>query len=297
LLNYYTEVLLLLLRFKSNAKGYFKTFVIKTILDAGVTLFCVLVLRWGWYSRLAGFFCGYLFILFVMIRVISVRNLLAPFSRPEFKKFVIRATPFVLLQFFIIGLTNMDKIMIPQAFEKRDLALYGLAFQLGYLLPTVSSALTTMTQPVIYRLLSDYNEAARRKLQKIVFGSFGVILVAAIGIYLCMPLFYSHFINNPRYREGAYLVKYMLLAWTFWCCASILIDIIKKTGSRKQIVSSYFIPFLVLTGCLYFAGKYFGLVGITWSLILSYGLVFLLLIYYTRKQLSLLQAVNKNNHP
>ncbi|MEI9806535.1 MAG: hypothetical protein WDO16_00925, partial [Bacteroidota bacterium] len=198
-------------------------------------------------------------------------------------------------KFFIIGLTNIDKLIIPRIFkaEKESLGLYGLAFQLGYLLPTVAAALTTMTQPIIYKLLSHYDEAANKKLKKVVFMSFGVILISALGIYLFTPLFYHYFINNSRYRDGAYLVKYMLLAWMFWCFGSILIDIIKKTGSRRQIVSSYLIPFLVLTGCLYFAGHHYGLRGITLSLILSYGLIFLLLVYYTRKQLHLLLQKNQ----
>lgn len=294
LLNYYTEELLLLLRFKGNAKGYLKIFVIRIILDVGVTLFCLLVLRWGWYSRIAGFFAGYFFSLFMTIRLISIKNILSPFRMIQFREVILKALPFVLLQFFIIGLTNIDKLIIPQVFDdKESLALYGLAFQLGYLLPTVTTALTTMTQPVIYRLLSDYDQAANKKLGKIIAISFGVITISALVIYLCTPLFYEYFISNSRYRDGAYLVKYMLLAWMFWCFGAILIDIIKKAGSRRQIVSSYFIPFLVLTGCLYFAGRHYALRGITWSLILSYGLIFLLLVYYTRKQLQLLLQKNQ----
>lgn len=296
LLNYYTEELLLLLRFKGNASGYFKIFMIKILLDVGVTLFCLIVLRWGWYSRIAGFFAGYIFAFFVTAKLISFKNILAPFREIRFTELISQAAPFVLLQFFIIGLTNVDKMMISQIFEKKsDLALYGLAFQLGYLLPTVTAALTTMTQPMIYRLLSDFDNAANKKLEKIIFLSFGAVVISALAIYLCMPLFYEFFINDPAYKDGAYLIKYMLTAWTFWCCGSILIDIIKKAGSRRQIVSSYFIPFLVLSGCLYFAGRQYGLRGISWSLILSYGLIFLLLVYYTRKQLNLLLSRKNQN--
>ncbi|MEI9806752.1 MAG: hypothetical protein WDO16_02090, partial [Bacteroidota bacterium] len=93
LLNYYTEELLLLLRFKGNAKGYFKIFALKILLDVGVTLFCLLVLRWGWYSRIAGFFAGYLFSLVITIRVITAKNILAPFRELQFKDFISKAFP------------------------------------------------------------------------------------------------------------------------------------------------------------------------------------------------------------
>jgi O-antigen/teichoic acid export membrane protein len=288
LLNYYTEELLLLLRFKGNAKGYLKIFLIKIFLDVGVTLFCLIILRWGWYSRIAGFFAGYIFTLIVTIKLVRLKNIIAPFSCVQFRKFIITSFPFVFLQFFIIGLTNIDKLIIPRVFgnEKEYLALYGLAFQLGYLLPTVTSALTTMTQPIVYQLLSNYDIEANTKLRKVIIISFAVIFISAVFIYLCTPYFYYYFISNNRYEDGAYLVKYMLIAWMFWCFGAILIDIIKKIGSRRQIVNSYFIPFLVLVSCLYFAGHQYGLRGITWALILSYSLIFSLLVYYTRKQLS-----------
>jgi O-antigen/teichoic acid export membrane protein len=197
--------------------------------------------------------------------------------------------PFVLLQFFVIGLTNVDKVIIPQLFQdKTELAVYGLAFQIGYLLPTVATSLVTVTQPIIYKLLSDFNPLNNIKLKKIIAISYVVVIIAGLMVYFFTPFFYRVFIKDPRYDDGIPLVGFLLLAWLLWCCGSFLIDIIKKLGTRKQIVSSYFIPFVLLVACLYIFGSQYGLRGITYSLIISYGSILIILAIFARRQLRLL---------
>ncbi|HLG38902.1 MAG TPA: hypothetical protein VI461_04500 [Chitinophagaceae bacterium] len=293
-LNYFSEQLLLLLRFKGNSNVYFKVFVVRIVFDVGITLFCLIVLHWGWYSRVAGIFASLIFSFIITIRAVPGKTFLPIPRAIDIKEFTTVALPFVLLQFFIIGLTNVDKVIVPQIFKEKDqLAIYGLAFQLGYLLPTVTSALTALTQPLLYKILSGYTPEKEKKLKQIIYGSFLVILCTALVIYLLAPFVYDYFTKNSRYGEGLYLVKYMLVAWAFWCCSAVMVDIIKKTGTRRQIVNSYFIPFLVMLVSLYIFGSNFGLKGITYSLIISYGFIFLLLVVNIRKQLNFLLSRNK----
>lgn len=293
LLNYFYEELLLLLRFKGNAGGYFRIFVIKIILDVGVTLFCLMVLDWGWYARIAGILSSLLVSFFFTIRLVSIRSFLIPFREARLWQFLGLTAPFVLLQFFIIGLTNVDKLIIPQIFrDKTELAVYGLAFQVGYLLPTVATSVVTVTQPIIYKLLSEFTPASNLKLKKIVGMSYVAVIFAGLMVYLFTPLFYRIFIKDPRYNDGIPLVGYLLLAWLLWCCGAFLIDIIKKLGTRRQIVSSYFIPFVLLVACLYVFGSHYGLRGITYSLIISYGSILIILGIYARRQLNLLLIQN-----
>ncbi|RYY08634.1 MAG: hypothetical protein EOO04_39725, partial [Chitinophagaceae bacterium] len=110
--------------------------------------------------------------------------------------------------------------------------------------------------------------------------------------YIVMPLFY-HFIKDQQYHQGMYLVKYLLIAWTFWCFGAVLTDVVKKIGTRKQIINSYFIPFLLFIITMYIFSHAFGLKGVAMSLILSYGCLFFLMAFFARKQIKL--VLQKNN--
>lgn len=283
-LNYYSEQLLILLRFKGNARAYFIVFLIKIILDAGITLLCLTVFHWGWYSRIAGIFAGLIFSFLISMKLVSFRNLSMPFGKVPLKDILARCFPFVLIQFFIIGLNNLDKVIIPQIFRKDELAVYGIAFQLCYLLPTVAITVMTIIQPMLYRILSDTTLKEYNKLKKILGIAFLVIGGAAVAIYLVTPVFY-YFIKDEHYHRGIYLVKYLLIAWTLWCFGAVLTDVVKKIGTKKQIVSSYFIPFILFVVTMYVFSHLFGLKGVAFSLIVSYGSLFLLITFFTRKQL------------
>lgn len=285
-LNYYSEQLLITLRFRGNARSYFLTFLVKILLDAGVTILCLVVFHWGWYGRLAGIFAGLLFSFFIALRIDGISSFSMPFGKLHLKKIIAQSFPFVLIQFFLIGLTNLDKVIISQALPKEELAIYGIAFQLCYLLPTATNTLMTVSQPLVYKILSEPAIPQYHKLQKLLLACFGVVAITAVGIYLAIPLFY-HFIKDRHYHDGIYLVKYLLIAWTFWCFGSLLADIVKKLGTRTQMIITYLVPFVVFLATVYTSSRHFGLKGVAVSLILSYGCLLGMIIFFSTKQLRL----------
>jgi O-antigen/teichoic acid export membrane protein len=286
-LNYYAEQLLIIIRFNGNAKQYFIIFLLKIIFDAGISVLCLTVFHWGWYSRIIGVFAGVIFTFIICLsQTGGMKNLAMPFGKLPLRKIVATGFPFVLVQFFFIGLSNLDKVIIPQTLKKEELAIYGVAFQLCYLLPTVTTTLMSITQPMVYKILSQPTAEGYNRLKKMITLGFGAIAVTAVGIYFITPLFY-HFVKNPKFHEGIYLVKYLLVAWIFWCCGTFLIDIVKKLGTRMQIINSYLIPFIVFIISMYFLSYMLGLMGVALSLIISYGCLFITIGFFTRKQLRL----------
>ncbi|MBC7947579.1 MAG: oligosaccharide flippase family protein [Chitinophagaceae bacterium] len=286
LLSYYLELLLLLLRYKGRHGMYLMASLTKTIIEAGITLFFLISLEWGWYSRIAGIIGGFLVALIFLVRIIPLRSLVSTIDFTSLKRILQRASPFIIAQALVITFASADKFLIPKAFSGPDLGLYAVAFQIAALLSVFSASLSSVLQPIQYQLATDIDQQKKEKLINMSFFFISIQLVAGLILILATPLIYSWFIDE-KYHSGIAWVKYLVIANFLAGCSIFFINIIRQKGRGRHLIAINLYPLLLLAACFTFLPRYFSITGIAYSYIIVNFIILLIAARLARRTIDL----------
>jgi O-antigen/teichoic acid export membrane protein len=286
LLNYYTELLLLLFRYKDMHVSYLKTILIKTLLEVAVTLLFLLVLHWGWYSRVAGILIGFLVPVYFLLKVIPAKALLSKPDKMVIKATIRRGLPFVIAQFLIIAFISVDKFFIPKYFSKHDLGLYGIAFQISNLLTIFAVSLISVLQPIQYKLATDLTGSNKEKLMRLIYTFVSVQFIASVSLVLISPLIYRYFIN-VQYHESMAWIIYLVIAAFFSSCSAFFMNIVRQKGTGRQLIEVNLYPLLLLIFLFFILPRYFHILGVLYAYIIVNFLILVLTIRRSMKALNI----------
>lgn len=284
LLSYALELLLLLLRYKGKHISYLTATSFKTAVEVGVSLAGLVLLNWGWFSRVLGMIAGFAVAAVFLVRLIPYGTLVGNLSIYDFKAVMKRGAPFIVAQFLLIAFASVDKLFIPHFFTRHELGLYGIAFQISSLLTVFSASFASVLQPIQYKLGANLTEENKLKIIEIIFLYTGVLLACAFVLLLIAPLGYRFFIH-AQYRESLAWVPYLVLAGFLSGCSAFLINIIRQKGTGKQLIAVNFYPLLVLIVLLFFLPKYYSIYGVIYAYIFVNIFILLLALYRVKKVL------------
>ena len=282
LLSYYLELLLLLLRYRSQHFFYLKATFTKTAIEVGVSLLGLIVFHWDWISRIAGFVSGYLVATFFLTKIVSIRLLFPRIVVAEIANVLKRGAPFIVAQFIVVAFLTVDKLFIPRYFTTHELGLYGIAFQISSLLTVFSTSLISVLQPMQYRLGAHLNDANKHKLIEMIYLYMGVLLVCAIGLVVITPLLY-HFFIHPQYHQSIIWVQPMVIACLLSGYSAFFINIIRQNGTGKQLIAVNLFPLLLLITLLVFLPKYFSIDGVVYAYVIVNSFILMLALYRAKK--------------
>ncbi|RZL05780.1 MAG: hypothetical protein EOO89_25615, partial [Pedobacter sp.] len=176
LLSYTLELLLLLLRYKGKHISYLTATSFKTVVEVGVSLVGLILLNWGWFSRVLGVIAGFVVAAVFLMQLIPFHSLIGKLKFTDFKMVIRRGAPFIVAQFLVIAFVSIDKLFISQYFTRHELGLYGIAFQISSLLAVFSASFASVLQPMQYKLGANLTEENKLKLIEITYLYVGVLL-------------------------------------------------------------------------------------------------------------------------
>ena len=267
----------------------FKIILIKTLIEVGITLFCLLVLQWGWYSRIAGIIGGFLIPIYFLLKVISKESFLSNFDIASIWEILKQGFPFVIAQFLIIAFVSIDKFFIPQYFSKHELGLYGIAFQISNLLTIFAVSVISVLQPIQYRLATNLDFINKGKLLKLIYFFIGTQLIAGIVLIFMAPLLYRYFINI-QYHESISWVKYLVLGAFLSSCTAFFMNVVRQKATGRQLIEINFYPLLLLIVLFFVLPKYFHI----WGIFYAYIVVnIFILVLSVRRSVKVLEISNR----
>ncbi len=187
-------------------------------------------------------------------------------------KFGIPLIPHVLGAMLI---TQTDRILIANMVSIADAGIYTIGFQLANVIELLASSFNQAYAPWLYRHLSDDDFSMKKRIVKLTYLYFVLILVFAVFFAVAAPWFLSFFVGRAFLEAGRYIVwlavgfsfcgmYYMVanyiffsgrtapLAWVTFFTAAINILftylLIKKNGpigAAQASALAFFISFLM----------------------------------------------------
>lgn len=247
----------------------------RTLIELGLTLFLVTVLLWNWQGRVM----AWMFVLAAMsiIGIVYIYRsgwLSESFDKGDLRMalaFGLPLIPHVIGRFVI---NQSDLIFISKMISVEATGIYGIGYQIGFVISIASGAFLNVFAPFMNERLANITE---RKKEEIVRMSWLFILgigTLSMLISLLAPYIFE-FMLDERYIEGSRYVPWIALAYFFWGGYAVFaryIFFLKRTRIMSYLAIFNVICNLILN---YILIKKYGAIGAAYATTISFFLVFI----------------------
>jgi len=279
--NFYTELILVLLRNYERQWSFFWYILLKVLLETLVSLILVLLVYNNLWGRIWGIAIGSLFSL--PIAFVFLRKKVINFS---FDKKIVRdefffAIPMIINQFALSIFSTSDKFFLAKYVSISELGAYSVAYQLCYVIVVISNSYYTFIAPKFFAALSKQ----KISLLSLATKSFKVFIFVN-GLICLFTFFFSGFIYKlmigKSFSEGQKYLSFILLGLFFWSITNPLFSIF-YFYKQKKLIGILSIVFIIINlGLNYLFVTSIGGIGIAISTSVFYCLLFFTVIYIIR---------------
>ena len=210
------EVLLILWRVSYNTVKFGIFRVAKTTLDLGLSIILIVSFAMGWEGRIIPQVAvAVLFGLTAVVLLFKRGSLLRLKINQKYKK---QAISFSLPLIFhtlggnIIGFSDRFFILIMLGLN--DVGIYSVGYQIGMVIALLQNSFNQAWVPYFFEKLKEDHQGEKRKIVKITYVYFGLMLLAVLVFYLITPWIYSFFIGEA-FGSGLNVVLWILLGYAF----------------------------------------------------------------------------------
>lgn len=177
------------------------------------------------------------------------------------------------LGFFLI--TYVDRLIINSELSVGHVAIYMVAFQFSSIFSFVFDAINKAYTPWLFSKLKKNDEFINRKIVKITWLYFFVLILLSIAAFILMPVLVG-FVVGDDYIEAAVIARYLIFGQILGGMYLMVTNYIFYSKNTK------FLSFVtILTGLInivlvmFFISK-FGLIGVAYAFVITKFLQFLL---------------------
>lgn len=278
-----TTVLLTIWQVKVKPIKYGILQILQSLINIGFTLLFIYSFRYRWESRLIG-----QLIAVSMTAIISViwitkhKYAKIQYNKEDLKDILNFSLPLVphTLGALLIGFT--DRILITNLIGVTETGVYTVAFQIGSVLGLVNTAFNTAYLPWLYGKLNLSDFQFKLKIVKFTYLYFLVlILIVVFSLYLLPSILL--FLVGESFQSANQFIIWIILGYTFngmylMVCAFIFYA--KKTKLLSIVTIS---TALINIPLCYFFLIYFGTVGASMSMAVTYFILFIATWYLSNK--------------
>lgn len=257
-----SEVILTLWRvtYKTISFGTFR--VVKTLLDISSSLLLIVVFKMGWEGRLIPQLG--ITILFGVLAFFFLRNrgyLIKPKMDILYRK---KALSFSLPLIFhtlgghLIGFS--DRFFILFMLGLNNVGIYSVGYQIGMVIALLQNSFNQAWVPFFFQKLKENSQKTNKKIVKITYIYFLLILLLVVFFNIITPFIYKFFIGN-EFKESIGVVFWVLLGYAFngmYKMVANYLFYLKKTKAIAICTISFAILNMVLN---YILIKSYGLIG------------------------------------
>lgn len=239
------------------------------VLNTGITIIFVVVLRQGAYGSLKGNF-GAALILAPITLFVLARSMKAEFSLEWLKKSLAFGLP--LIPHFLAGwmLTFSDRWMIGHFRTMEEVGLYSLAYNLSMIFNMFVSAINTSWGPVYYDLAA--TEEGRAKLPRLTTIFATSVTILGIG-YLLFSREALLLLASARYHEAAPLVPIIVAGYFGFAMYAVLSTPIFFARKTKIIPLISGLAAAVNISLNWLLVPKYGMWAAAWMTLVAYGLM------------------------
>lgn len=278
-----TNVNLALWQLEKKARKYATFTIVETVLNVGLSLFLIIVYKMTWEGRLLGIAASLVLFGLISLIIIYMRGYITfRFNRLLFTEALAFGLP--MIPYNLSGWMRMgvNIVIINEIVGSGAAGTYNLGSQFSLIVFFVGNGFMLALAPVIYEKLAQTNSDEDLRLVRLNYVFFIGILVLATGISLVAPYVIETFFDQ-RYHESTPFIPWLSFAFAFLSMDAALVHYLFHY--KKTIVLSVLamISGLVNVGLCYWLVESVGAIGAAQASLISFGLMFLMVLIYSNR--------------
>lgn len=278
------KLTLTLYRIKEKSIKYALFNLSFTIVTLALSIVFVIFFNLNWEGRAWGIlFANLVFFILGLIVIYKSGFFTTQIKKVHSKDALKYGIPLIphLIGTFVIGYS--DRIFIEKMIGLDDLGIYDMGYKIGSLVMILVVSFSSAYVPFLYDSLRTPNERTDKKLALLSYGLFIGLGIALMALTLLSPFVFKYLIND-KYLQGDQYVFWIGLGAFFYAGYAIFSGFIhfsKKTHILAGLAIINVATNIILN---YFLIKAYGAIGAAYATVISYALIFFLVVIFARKQ-------------
>jgi len=250
--------------------------ILITIVNLTISVLLIVGLGYGWEGRLIGKIVAYSLFGFFALLIIIRKKLIAMSINFEYIKHALGyGLPLIPHIFSAILITYIDRLFITNMVGIEDTGIYTVGYQIGMIVSVLVASFNKAWSPWVYENLNKDDHKVNRKIVKITYVYFVVVLsvaflVSSISTFLMDYIVGKEFLESSKYILWIALayafngMYYMVTCYIFYKEKTYILSLLTFISAILNIILNYF---LIIK---------FGPIGAAVSTTLSFACLFLL---------------------
>ena len=267
-----------------NKAVLFGTFeIINTAINVGVTLLFLIFYNYGWYSQVFGLITAY-FVFFIIALVYMSKNkfIILRLDWIEITKILKLSIPLIphVLGGIVIALS--DRFFIEKMIDLKTVGIYSVGYMFGMVVVLFTDAFIKAWSPWFYKMLSNVNEAKKRKIVKFSYLYIIATFCVAIGVSIFANLILP-FMVDEKYRGAEQYVFWVAIGYAIHGVYKIFFPYLVHISKTAFLGISTVIAAILNLIFNYFLIKEFGAIGAAYATALAFAVSAGLVFWYQNK--------------
>lgn len=267
------------MRYDDKPKIYAVISVVSALLNAGLSIFFVVVLSMGVMGALLGSILSQCIISLVLL-FIERKHLCIAFNKQMFKAVAAFAFPMLPARIGSVANTYANRFLMITLFSAEMIGLYALSVKLASAMTLVHTAFQFAWTPYLYKILNQ--EGHKPIIVEVFRQSLFVIALIVIVISLFSKELVT-LVSNEQYVEASSIVGLLCLYNGLFLVKESTEIGVKVTGKSVYVTYAYFGSVAVNLLFLAILPRMLGLVGIALALLCSAIFLLYVTIYFSNR--------------
>jgi len=249
--------------------------ILKTIFDFGISIYFIIVLRYGWEGRVyISVIVSIIFAILALILLNSSIKIKRKYNKRYLKIAINYSAPLILHSIGGYIISFSDRFIILYYLGINQVGIYAVAYQIGMVMSFINNSFNQAWTPYFFSILKENDSAKKIKLQQ--YNKYYILLMIslAIIIYLFVPFIYKFFIGK-EFNADPQIVFWILLGYAFNGMYKVLVNYMfyyKNTKKLSFITLSSSIVNVIFSILLI---PYLGILGASISTALGFLVMFI----------------------
>lgn len=224
----------------------------RTLVNAGSSLFFVLMLGMAWEGRAFGILCSVVLFSIVGLLILLKNNrLILKLSKKYIKdifKFSIPLLPATLGWWVVSGI---DRMFLSSMVDITETGLYTVGYQIGMIVSILVTSFNAAWWPFLFSMLKTGDFATKKKLVKFTYLYDVIVIFMALMVAFLGPLLLNYLVGKDFYASGKFIfwisigyafngMRYMILNYIYYAKKTHVTSFIPFIIAGVNIVLNYF---------------------------------------------------------
>lgn len=285
-LSFISQHVINLIRNEEKPRLFMKAVLGRLFVEIGLAVFLISGLKMAWEGRIMGIAISYaVFAIYAFYFFIDRNYLSGKIKKQVLKEELVFSLPIIIMQFGVFCMNYSDVFFLSRFTHDNnaEVGVYSIACVFGSIIITLCSAMLQYILPRIYKMLSEpvINYASIRRL---FLGYIGIMTAGLLFLLLAVPFAYRIMIHK-NYLPGLDYYYLICIGYYFWTIAYLFFSFLLYYKHKRKIIGLSAAFACISLTSNYFFIKNMGSTGAATSVFLSYLIVLMITLIFTRKQM------------